>query len=114
MPTLNSKQILSILMVVLGVLMASTAQLTDLFGPDVTKAIVGLAGMLNSTLAGILVVFNNQTNTIKDVVAMANDPTSPVQGIITTADEQCKSLANAIPGPIYSAGGDKAAEIAKS
>lgn len=113
MPALNFKQILSIVMVVLGVLMASTAQLTDLFGPGTTKAIVGIAGMLNSTLAGILAIFNSQSNTIKDVVNMANDPKSPVQGIITTDDKQGQELAKSIKGPIGSAGSQAATELAK-
>ena len=67
---LNSKQILSIVMVVLGVMTASTAQLTDLFGPTTTKAVIGLAGMLNSILAGILAIFNSQSGTLKDVQSM--------------------------------------------
>lgn len=111
---LNSKQILSIVMVVLGVLMASTAQLTDLFGPGTTKAIVGIAGMVNATLAGVLAIFNTQANTIKDVVAMASDPKSPVQGVVTTATEEGKALAASIEGPISSAGTQSAVNIAKS
>jgi len=69
-PTVNVKQVLAIVMVVLGVLTASTAQLTDLFGPGTTKAIVSLAGLVNSILAGILGIFSSQSNTVKDVQAM--------------------------------------------
>lgn len=67
---MNGKQILAIVVVVLGVVVASTAQLTDLVGPTTTKAIVSLASMLNSILAGVLAVFSSQSNTVKDVQAM--------------------------------------------
>lgn len=112
--TLNAKQILSIVMVVLGVMTASTAQLTDLFGPGTTKAIIGLAGMANSILAGILAIFNSQSSTIRDVVNMAKDPASPVQGVVTTSNEEGRALAKSIEGPIMSAGTQGATDIAKS
>ncbi len=67
---LNGKQLISIAIVILGVLMISTAQLTDLFGPKVAKSVVSLAALLNSILAGIMTVITSQTGTVKDVLAM--------------------------------------------
>lgn len=67
---LNFKQVLAILGAVLGVLMISTAQLTDLFGPGVTKVIVSAAAVLNTTLSSILAVVTGQSAMIKDVAAM--------------------------------------------
>ncbi len=67
---INAKQALAILIVVLGVLTASTAQLTDIFGPTATKLIVSISAILNSLLAGIMAVFTSQDNTVRDVQAM--------------------------------------------
>jgi len=67
---LNTKQVIAIVMVILGVLTASTAQLTDIVGPHMTKLVAGLAGMTNTALAGILAVLTSQNNTVKDVLAM--------------------------------------------
>lgn len=114
MSKLTTAQIFSIVLVVLGVLVASTGQLTDLFGPQATKYVVSAAGMLMSILSGISAVVTGQTQQIKDVVAMAKDPTSPVQGVITTNSPEGKALAQSIPGPINTAGGEGAIELAKS
>lgn len=114
MNKLTTAQIFSISLVVLGVLVASTGQLTDLFGPQVTKYVVSAAGMLMSILSGISAIVTGQTQQIKDVVAMAKDPTSPIQGVITTATPEGKALASSIPGPINTAGGAGAIELAKS
>lgn len=67
---LNAKQVIAIILVILGVITASTAQLTDLFGPSATKAIVSIASMVNSILAGALGVISSQTGLVKDVQAM--------------------------------------------
>jgi hypothetical protein len=111
---LTTAQIFSIILVVLGVLVASTGQLTDLFGPSVTKYVVSSAGMLMSILSGISAIVTGQTQQIKDVVEMAKDPTSPVQGIITTNSPEGQALAKSIPGPINTAGGAGAIELAKA
>lgn len=66
----NAKQWLSVALVVLGVLTASAAQLTDLFGPAVTKTIVSIATLCMSMLAGISGVLSTQSSLIKDVQAM--------------------------------------------
>lgn len=67
---MNSKQIVACVIAVLGVLMISTSQLQDLFGPTVAKSIVSLAALLNSILGGILAALTGQANTIKEVAAM--------------------------------------------
>lgn len=68
---MNQKQVLAVIMVVLGVVMASTTQLTELgLTPGAAKAIVGFAGMLNAILAGTLGILTTQANTVKDVQAM--------------------------------------------
>lgn len=67
---LTRNQILAIVIAFLGVLMASTAQLTDLFGPGATKTIQSTAGILNSVLASVLAVITGQSGIIKDASAM--------------------------------------------
>jgi hypothetical protein len=67
---LNAKQIIALVVVVLGVLTASTAQLTDIFGPSAAKLMISVAGILNSILAGVLSVISSQTGIVKDVQAM--------------------------------------------
>lgn len=67
---LNFKQMLAILGAVLSVLMISTAQLTDLFGPGPTKLVVSAAALLNTTISSVLAVVTGQAATVKDVLAM--------------------------------------------
>lgn len=67
---LNRGQILSIVVLVLGVLMASTSQLTDLFGPQITKYIVSASSLLTSILAGINTVLQGQGSQLAAVQAM--------------------------------------------
>lgn len=114
MNKLTTAQIFSICLVILGVLVASTGQLNDLLGPQVTKYIVSLAGLSMSILSGISAIVTGANQQVKDVVAMAKDPASPVQGIITTNSPEGRTLAQSIPGPIVTAGGAGAIELAKS
>lgn len=67
---LNQNQIIAIVMAILGVMIGSTAQLTDLFGPHVTKEIVTIASLANSFLSSILVVITGQSSTVRQVLAM--------------------------------------------
>lgn len=67
---INLKQAVSIIMVVLGVMIASTSQLTDLVGPSATKIIVSISSLLMSVLSGILAVITGQSTMVKDVQAM--------------------------------------------
>ncbi len=67
---LTRNQVLAIVIAILGVLMASTAQLTELVGPNATKWIQSMAGISNSALAAILAVITGQSGIIKDAQAM--------------------------------------------
>src|ERR1700694_2310580 len=67
---LNTNQQIAIVLVVLGVLTASTAQLTDLFGPLASKYIVSASGLLVSIFSGILGVITGQGGQLRDVQAM--------------------------------------------
>src|SRR5690348_8050008 len=67
---MNRNQILGACVVVVSVLMISTAQLTDLFGPTVAKSIVSSAAILNGILGGWVTLMSNQANLVKDVAAM--------------------------------------------
>ena len=67
---LNINQVLAIALVILGVFVASTAQLTDLFGPAVAKTIVSVSGLFMSILSGIVGVLTGQSSQIKAVQAM--------------------------------------------
>lgn len=67
---INRSQVLAISIAVLGVLMVSTSQLTDLFGPTVTKSIVSASALLNSILGSILAVITSQGGQVRDVLAM--------------------------------------------
>jgi len=67
---INGKQIMAIVVAVLGVIIASTAQLTDIFGPGPTKYIISGASLLNSVLATVLSVISSQAGLVSDVQAM--------------------------------------------
>lgn len=67
---LNLNQIIAIIVVILGVFVASTAQLTDLFGPLVAKTVVSASGLLMSVLSGILGVLTGQASQVKAVQSM--------------------------------------------
>lgn len=67
---INHKQVLSITLAVLGVLMVSTTQLTELFGAPLAKTIVTIAGVINSLLASIMAVITSQGGLVRDVQAM--------------------------------------------
>lgn len=67
---LNGKQIISIVGAILSVLMISTAQLTDLFGPGVAKSVVSVAGLGNLILQSIMTALTSQGSQVRDVLAM--------------------------------------------
>lgn len=67
---LTRNQIIAITIALLGVLMASTAQLTDLVGPQMTKWIQSAAGITNSFLAAVLAIITGQGGIIRDASAM--------------------------------------------
>lgn len=67
---LNFNQVIAIVLVILGVLVASTAQLTDLFGPIATKTIVSVSSLGMSILSGVLGVMTGQASQLKAVQDM--------------------------------------------
>lgn len=85
---MNLKQILGGLVVVLGALMVSTAQLQDIFGPAVAKSIVSLASILNMICGGWLTILTNQANT----VASASD----VKGVEVTVSKDAPQAVAAL------------------
>lgn len=70
MKNLTAGQWLGIILAVLGVLAASTVQLTDLFGPSIAKTIGTVANLLMTTLSSILVVITGQAAQLQAVQAM--------------------------------------------
>lgn len=63
---LTGKQVIGIVIAVLSVLMVSTAQLQDLFGPTLAKAITSVAGLLNAILGSALATITSQAATVRD------------------------------------------------
>ena len=116
---MNTAQKLALTIGILGFLGGASTQLTDIFAPlgsvapIIVKEIVSLAGFIAGILGIVLTFMTGQGSQIKSVVAMAQDPSSPVQGIITTATPEGKALAASISGPIVTAGSDKATELSK-
>lgn len=93
---LNRGQLLSLGVAVLGVLVASTAQLNDLFGPGITKTIVSLSTLSMSIMSSINMALqgtSSQLAAVQDLpgvekivvnakagatlATMAVDPTNP-------------------------------------
>lgn len=70
MNNLTRSQMFSIISVILGVLVASTGQLTDLIGPNHTKIVVSLAGLLSAIVSGIGGILTGQGQQISAVSAM--------------------------------------------
>jgi hypothetical protein len=116
---LTTAQKLALTIGILGFVATGGTQLTDIFSPlgsiapIIVKEIVSLAGFVSGVLGIILTFTTGQSGQIKTVVAMANDPNSPIQGIITTSDKNGQALAKSMNGPIVSAGTSAAAEIIK-
>lgn len=116
---MNTAQKLGLTIGILGFVGGASTQLTDIlapFGsmaPVIVKEIVSLAGFVSGIFGIMLTFTTGQDSQIKSVVEMAKDPTSPVQGVITTATEAGKALAASIPGPIVTAGSTAAVELSK-
>lgn len=70
MNNLTRSQMFQIALCFLGVLVASTGQLTELFGPSATKYIVSAAGLGVSTLSGIGAILTGQGAQVHAVQAM--------------------------------------------
>ena len=67
---LNRNQIIAIVIAILSVLGGSAAQLTDLFGPGITKIIIAASTLGTTALSSVLAVVTSQSAQIKDVLAM--------------------------------------------
>jgi hypothetical protein len=67
---MNLNVILAILIAILGVLMVSTVQLNDLFGPKLAHNIVSVSALLNSLIASILAVLSGNVAMMKNVAAL--------------------------------------------
>lgn len=111
---LTVSQKFQIILCILGILVASTGQLNDLFGPMATKYIVSASGLTMAIVSGIGAILTGGNSQVQAVVDMAKDPKSPIQGIVTTNNAEGKALAASIPGPIVSAGTNAANELSKS
>ena len=116
---MNTAQKLALTIGILGFVATGGTQLTDIFAPFgsmtplIVKEIVSLAGFVSGVLGIVLTFLTGQGSQIKNVVEMAKDEGSPVQGIITTATPEGKALAASIPGPIVTAGSPAAAALSK-
>lgn len=116
---MNTAQKLALTIGILGFLGGASTQLTDIFAPlgsaapIIVKEIVSLSGFFSGVLGIVLTFTTGQGAQIKSVVAMADDPKSPVQGVVTTATPEGKALAASIQGPIVAAGSAQATELVK-
>ena len=70
MQNLTRSQKFQIVLCVLGVLVASTGQLTELFGTQITKYIISAAGLGVSTLSGIGAILTGQGAQVQAVQDM--------------------------------------------
>lgn len=67
---LNQGQVLSIIIAVLGVWVASATQLNELVGPMMTKLIIAGSTLTMTTLAAVNAILQSQGGQIKAVQAM--------------------------------------------
>jgi hypothetical protein len=70
MGNITGKQWLSITVAVLSVLMISTTQLTDLFGSNVAKTLVTVAGLANTIISSVVAALSSQSSLLHDVRSM--------------------------------------------
>ena len=66
---LTRQQMFGIAIVVLSVLIGSTAQLTDLFGSGVAKIVISFATMANSIIGGVQTIMGGQSGQVRDVMS---------------------------------------------
>jgi len=117
---MNTAQKLALIIGILGFVATGGTQLTDIFAPLgsvaplIVKEIVSLAGFTSGVLGIVLTFTTGQQSQIKAVVDLAKDDKSPLQGVITSNTPEGRALAASIPGPIVTAGGAQAIELAKS
>lgn len=94
---LNGKQIISIIGGILSVLMISTAQLTDLFGPGIAKTVVSVAGLGNLILQSVMTALTGSSYSISDVKALGQSGNADAQkAIISATADIARSAGNGI------------------
>lgn len=94
---LTRGQYLSIAILALSILGASTSQLTDIFGPGMTKTIVSLSTMLTGFLSGVGVIIGGQSSQLAAVQAMdgvekivVNAKANPTLAAMTVSPDNSK------------------------
>lgn len=94
---LNTKQWLGLIGALLSVMIASTAQLTDIFGAGTAKYIISIASMVNAFLQTAQTIISTQTALVKDVQSMpgvesiqVNKNASPVLAQMAVDPAQAK------------------------
>lgn len=80
-----------------------------------TSDVAVLAPALALLPAYLLGWWKNRPQSIANTVAaLGKDPSSPIQGLITTNNQAGRELAAATPGPVVSAGTPQAEQLAKA
>lgn len=80
-----------------------------------TSDIAVLAPALALAPAYLLAWYKNRPQAIANTVAaLSKDPSSPIQGLLTTNTQEGRDLAASTPGPVESAGTTQAAQLAKA
>lgn len=94
---LTRGQYLSIAILALSILGASTSQLTDIFGPSMTKTIVSLSTMLTGFLSGVGVIIGGQSSQLAAVQDMdgvekivVNEKANPTLAAMTISPDNSK------------------------
>lgn len=107
----NSDQFASLLRTLLkivGTILTTHGLITSGVWEPIAGAVIALAPI------GWDMLTHAQKATIAKIAAIADDPNSPIQGIITTATAEGQRLANAVPSSaVVAAGTSAAAELAK-
>lgn len=71
MTNLNTKQVIAIIMAVLGVVAMASAQLVDMGASTaVAKSVTTAAGFVNTILAAVVAAISGQASMVKEVAAM--------------------------------------------
>jgi hypothetical protein len=103
---LTNKQYLAIAMAILGVLAASSSQMSEFLGPNTSKAVAGGAGFVNTILAAIMAAITGQISQVRDVQAMpgverieVNTQDSPVLAVMAVSAQETKVTPQAGTGP---------------
>lgn len=87
---LNLNQVLNIIGAILGVMVVSTASLTELFGQGPAKTIVAASGLIVAIVNGVNGVISGQASQLRAVAAMPG--VEPIK-INTLANKTAATLA---------------------